>query len=249
MLKLVWMVLAALMLSTPVEALTVTLGGTVPGLGPIGGGQLEVLATQAGLGADSSQIALSTLPVVGTDGASIGASSVAASHSLDVASFSIAYDLATPGLTDAAAVASGTIVFQVDQAASYEVLGGLSVTSAEAEEVLLQASLIDLTDLFSSGTVSLFNSSQRSQTTLGEVLVIGGLGGDVSNTLEGSSTGVLAPGRVYQFSFLGRQLAQNVPNVAPGAATGSAQLILVPEPGVAVLLVGSLVMFALRWTA
>jgi hypothetical protein len=86
-------------------------------------------------------------------------------------------------------------------------------------------------------TVNLFNNGQQSQSTPNETFVVGEAGGDLSNGLGGSLTGLLVGGETYQLRF---QIGlQNFPAPAGDAATASGNILLsltpIPEPTTAVL--------------
>jgi|GEM_PF-2930924 hypothetical protein len=74
----------------------------------------------------------------------------------------------------------------------------------------------------------IYNSFQLSNFTANESLVIGGSGGDTTNTLTGDLPGLLLPGHEYSFQY-GLDLGSQSPDDT--GATGIGELNFIINPG------------------
>jgi len=162
--------------------------------------------------------------------------------------------LATSFNTTAAAVAGqygephnqGEIDFTVTGApVNYFISGNFAVTGASGEAIT--------TGLWT-GKTNLFNNFQSSNSTPDENLILGEMGGDVSNSLSGSLTGVLGVGSyIFAYStdaqtYQGGSLTDDgVVRIDFGSPAPAPSPESVPEPDtVAFLGIGLLGMFAMH---
>lgn len=136
---------------------------------------------------------------------------------------------------DYASAIDKRLKFTVDTDTTYALSGWYDVTDNASErdpsrkrsgEVRLLAQLYDLDT-----SDVLFESYQRSNSTIDESFALGGTGGDLTNTLKGSSTGILLAGHEYQITWDQRTYALHGSDYG-ASALGHFEVVIgtVPEP-------------------
>lgn len=123
------------------------------------------------------------------------------------------------------------VYFYVDEDVGYRITGSFETVDSDGRGVFLLARLSDVT-----GTpVVVFESEQRSDATPDESFVLGGSGGDLSNTSTGSATGTLLAFHVYAlYANVGLENYPILPRTSGATATGGVTL-LIPEPAAGLL--------------
>jgi hypothetical protein len=119
----------------------------------------------------------------------------------------------------ATARSDGAVYFTVDRDVEYVLSGDYALTGSR--ELRLLVELVNLI----TGEVLFFNE-QISGLTVDEAFVVGGQGGDESNSLSGSLFGMLPAGG-YLLRYIAL-ISSTEANDSPASATGQVQLFFVP---------------------
>ena len=200
-------------------------------LNPLGQTNLQTFAKDPGSGFAVGNKNPGTLPFVDTSTSVNGGATSESSYGLHNSVFNISFDHTRSDIVGSRASSTGNIYFKSDTDITFSASGAYSVLDSVGRKVSLNVYLYD----FTAGSY-LFRSNQVSQSTANESFVLGGIGGDSINTSFGSLVGQILAGNVYAFHY--EALIENVPagSVAGATALGSIQLLLIPEPGTAVLM-------------
>jgi len=159
-------------------------------------------------------------------------------------SFEVTFELARGA--DGRTEAHGSILFGVDELASYAISGFFSMSGPVAHLMDLEISLRDVT-----ANSHLFQDRQISENTPDETFVAGASGGDSFNQVSGKiSGGVLNPGREYQFVYrFNDRRKSGAPLLGPFEGGGEVvfALLAVPEPSSGSLLGLGLTLLVVHW--
>src|SRR5262249_14344270 len=171
-----------------------------------------------------------SLPAAGGPTAISGNSSSTTTYSLSNTSLDFTFALARGSSYASGSFSYATIFFRPSSTVGYALSGAYASDDADGRNNILQVELDDRT------AGPLYFSDQESLATVGESFTLGGLGGDASNTLDGSPTGTLIANHDYELLVIA-QLAVYPSAATTGAqATGYVSLAFVPEPSPGLLL-------------
>ena len=200
-----------------------------PAVTLIPGGENRVTAM---LGNGPSRIAnLTALPALG----SLSAVSTLGERSnvrydLDTDGFVFDFDHVRPAAGSGVGGESARLLvfvdFEVNTQMQYFMSGAYSAVDPTGGELQLYAFLVDQTN-----NVMRYRSRQRSTSTPNESFVLGGLGGDSNNLLEGSSSGCWRPARTTECTWTSVSKRASRPRALPRPrATSRCFLRRFPSP-------------------
>jgi hypothetical protein len=135
-----------------------------------------------------------------------------------------------PGLgTLEVAISEGRINFTVDEAVEYALDARMSILDPEGRNTHQWLRLFE-------DHVRIFDNFQLSDSTPDQQFILGATDGDLNNSLEGTLSGFLVPGRVYRLEYSSRLIDAPTPSLQTATASGFYSLRIIPEPSTALLM-------------
>lgn len=188
---------------------------------------------------DGQSLQVTALPFSGTASASFGSGTSDSAATLTNRIFSVLLEQAHPGQDLSLTARSFMwIRFSLDADLAYEVSGSYAALDPEGRRIEFEVELRNSTT-----GEALFLSEHASLGAPNESFTAGQPGGNLVSNVSGSATGTLFAGDVHDFIVSARLAG---PALEAAAASGSASLVLSPEPSSALLLAAGLLALAAR---
>ena len=195
--------------------------------------QLQTRAGESGLPGTAAFETVVALPFnfvrSVTDGGASAVTTYAFTTAAGRTTFDFSFEHARTDLADSLATSGGFIDFTVEPGSDLRYAFEGTYALEGTGWIGLSAQLFDLTD-----NTMVFRSLQVSQSTVNETLVVGGLAGDLSNTLVGSPTGSLIAGHQYRMGYV-YEIHTRPATAGAATADGTFSFNVIPAPDAAAL--------------
>ena len=189
------------------------------------GGLIRTSASDGGNVEDETYLP-KPVPFADTLDAQNGSTRSVASYVVNDERIAISLLQVRSGNATAGAFTQNTILFQVSEPVPYSLEGRFDTVDPDGRRIELVVVLVNYMDM-----VTLFSNEQISSATPNESFTVGLEGGDSFNTVSGSLTGTLQPGKTYHLYY--NLIYYDAPNSPNSGGTGSGFLALHfgPVPG------------------